>query len=329
MVTNPILPVWLMGIICVALLLLKRKGIWSFIRQIIFVALLFMINLRIMILDEEVPDIALNVDVLFVIDNTMSMLAEDYGTNEGRRIDAVKDDCEYIIEEFDGASFSVISFGNEVHEMIPYTTDTEIVREAILSLSGQTQLYAQGTGFNDVLAFTEGALENDRETFQVVFFISDGEITSGEELFRHSRLKRKIDAGAVLGYGTEQGGPMMAPWYAGDGAPSYVYSYNDAYRDDDYNALSRIDEGNLEEIAGDMGVPYIHMTRQSAMEDTIESIMAEIMATAEMEYEDDTIGRTETYYYFLIPLLALMVFDYIYYNRRFAKKKKKKGKPVN
>ena len=39
MIVNPIIPIWLMAIICVALLIVKRKGIWPYIRQIIIIAL--------------------------------------------------------------------------------------------------------------------------------------------------------------------------------------------------------------------------------------------------------------------------------------------------
>ena len=49
MIVSPIIPIWLMGIICVILIILKSKNWKTFIRQIIIVILLFLINLRIMI----------------------------------------------------------------------------------------------------------------------------------------------------------------------------------------------------------------------------------------------------------------------------------------
>ena len=51
---NPILPVWLMGIICVGLLFLKRKSLGAYIRQIIAVLLLFIINIRPMVPNESI-----------------------------------------------------------------------------------------------------------------------------------------------------------------------------------------------------------------------------------------------------------------------------------
>ena len=61
-----------------------------------------------MVPGKDVTNLSNNVDVLFVIDNTISMLAEDYD-GDGRRMDAVKEDCKYIMEQFPGASFSVVT----------------------------------------------------------------------------------------------------------------------------------------------------------------------------------------------------------------------------
>ena len=70
---NPIIPIWLMAIICVGMLLLRRRGVWNYIRQILIVVLLFAMNLRIMVFSHDVEKRELNVDVLLVIDNSMSM----------------------------------------------------------------------------------------------------------------------------------------------------------------------------------------------------------------------------------------------------------------
>ena len=84
MIIKPIIPIWLMGIICVIFLVLRRKGTINYIRQILIVLLLFVINLRIMTPGGTVTTITPELDILFVCDNTISMLAEDYNGNERR-----------------------------------------------------------------------------------------------------------------------------------------------------------------------------------------------------------------------------------------------------
>ena len=77
---NPIIPIWVMAVISVVLLLLKRKGVAAYIRQIVIVALVFLINLRIAIPDGTVTkrNQTMEARVIFVVDNTISMLARDY-----------------------------------------------------------------------------------------------------------------------------------------------------------------------------------------------------------------------------------------------------------
>ena len=82
-----------MGILCIILLIMRRKNKYAYIRQILIVILLFVINLRIMIPSSDVKVQTNNFDVLFVIDETISMLAEDYNGNN-TRYEGVKEDCK-------------------------------------------------------------------------------------------------------------------------------------------------------------------------------------------------------------------------------------------
>ncbi len=314
MIINPIIPIWLMAIICVVCLVFKRKGVFNYIRQILIVILLFVVNLRIMVEGREATNVACDIDVLFVIDNTISMLAEDYD-GDNRRMDAVKADCKYIIEQFPGASFSVVSFGNSVKKMMPYTVDTTMILNSIEVLNGQTEYYANGTSLNDVMSKLDNIMENERETYKVIFFISDGEIVNSEKLKSYDELKNYVDTGAVLGYGTTKGGAMKVLKYAGDeDEPEYIYYY-----DDDFNrvkGISKIDENNLKQIASDLGVDYVHMTKQSDIDNLINKVKTESVEQASYSENSGKRGYTETYYFFAIPLMLLLVFDYVYYKRK-------------
>lgn len=314
MIIDPIIPVWLMGILCILGLFLKRKGTFPYIRQILILVLLFVINLRIMVPGKDGTNVSRNVDVLFVVDNTISMLAEDYDGN-GRRIDAVKADCEYIMEQFPGASFSVASFDKSLTKLMPYTIDSNMALQSIKVLNGQAEFYASGTSLNDVMEGLDDILKNDRETYKIIFFISDGEIVNSEELKSYSGLAGYVDAGAVLGYGTPEGGGMRPHKYVGDQeVPEYLHYY-----DDDYNrvkAISKIDEDNLKQIASDLGVDYVHMTKQSQIDDEIAKLQSQISKYISYDRKDSQSGHGETYYFFAISLLLLLIFDFVYYRRK-------------
>lgn len=312
MIMNPIIPIWAMAILCIFFLFLKRKGKANYIRQILIVMLLFLINMRIMVRGDDVPTMTPNVDVIFVVDNTISMLAEDYN-GDGRRMDAVKNDCKYITEQFPGASFSVIAFGDSVQRLTPYTVDANMVVETIGLLQGQPKYHAQGTSLNGVMDAMKQMLDDGRENYKILFFISDGEIQNSEELKSYKELDQYVDAGAVLGYGTEMGGPMKTVEYTGEES-EYLYYYDDDY--DEKLAVSKIDEGNLKSIASDFGIDYIHMTQQSEINSTIKDLQAKVN---DLEMKEDTQskeGYADIYYLFVIPLLLLLIWDFIYYKRK-------------
>ena len=314
MIVNPIIPIWLMVIICIVLLIFKRKGAFNYIRQIIIVLLLFAINLRVMVANPEATTVTQDVDILFVVDNTISMIAEDYGPENDIRLNGVRTDCDYIMEQFPGASYSVVSFANETKTLLPYTIDTVTIANSLKTLKGQATLYAMGTGFEDVLSSLEDILDRDNEHFQVVFFISDGEITTEEGLGSYPNLKEYIDGGAVLGYGTEEGGKMHAPAFAGDEELEELYYYDDNF--ERQPALSQIDENNLKSIAEDMGVGYVHMTSTSQIDTTIAEIQRQIEAAGTGETESTTNSYSDTFFFLLIPLIPLLAVDFIYYKRK-------------
>lgn len=316
MIINPIIPIWVMAIICILFLLVKRKGKMNYVRQILIVILLFVINLRFMVRDGDVPSVMPKVDVVFVVDNTLSMLAEDYN-GKGRRVDAVKADCQYIVEQFPGASFSLVTFDNTVQRRVPYTVDANMVIETIGTLRGPSEYSAKGTSFNEAMEFMGKMLDDDRNNYRIVFFISDGEIVSGDPLKSYSELSKFVDEGAVLGYGTAKGAPMKPIDYMEDEKDATYLYYDDA----DYNqklAISKIDEGNLKSIASDLGVDYIHMEKQSDVHSKIKELQkksSDLDMTEDMESKE---GYADIYYWFVIPLLLLFVWDYVSTKKKVA-----------
>ena len=315
---NPIIPIWLMSILCVLMLCMKRKGIWNYIRQILIIVLVFALNLRIMIVSSDLEKRELDVDVLFVVDDSMSMLAEDFD-GDGRRIDAVRSDCEYIMDNLTGARYSIISFGNYAYRLTPFTSDTNAVMSALKSLEGQTQYYASGTSLNQPLAIVKEALENNHkrnpQRTQVLFFFSDGEITAKEKLGSYSNLEDLIDGGAVLGYGTEDGGPMKVHSYEGDyGEPFYMMT-RDQSSGTMVQAISHLDESNLKSIAKDLDLEYYHVENEASIRDTLMDITS-YLEELSSEGVEGTEGYSETYFWFAIPLVGLLVYDLIYYKRR-------------
>ena len=320
---DPVIPIPVMAVICILMIVLKRKAVIPYIRQIIAVILLFAVNLRIGIMSDSVPQASRAIDVLLVVDNTISMLAEDYDGDD-RRIDAVKEDVAAIVEQFAGSRIALITFDDKSEIAVPYTYDADMIMNAVDALDGCTMYYAQGTSLNicydDMERLLSRNVENDVDgnlNAQVVIFISDGEITKRDKLKDFSDLDEYIDAGVVLGYGTDDGGPMKVRTYALDEDYTYL-----KYYDDNFNyvtAISKIDESNLKDIASDLDVEYYHMTDHSDMDDVLDTLQ---LGLEDIQIERNTgntgEGVVSISWIFAIPLMCIIAYDFIYYRKKMG-----------
>lgn len=301
----PIIPIWLMLIICILLLvyLLKDKNIKKHKIDIAIIVLLFLINLRVMYPNRNAISASNNLDVLFVIDNTISMNAEDYN-GKNPRLDGVKKDCEYIINKLNGARFSLITFNNKAKIVIPFTKDVNIAKQSIEIIEPVSYLYAKGSTLNVSLdtiikSLESSAKQEDRR--RIIFYISDGEINTNEKLESFKEISKYVKNGAVLGYGTTSGGYMLETGY--DTSTKNYVQDNETFS----NAISIINENNLKQLANDMNIDYIHMEKQSGIDKKLKEIdkiiKSDFVSTNKKAYND-------TYFILIFPLLILLLLKY-------------------
>ena len=317
MFLNPIIPIWIilffsivMSIISISIIVRKKNKlidkIIQGIRIVLIIVLLAIINLRPMIATKNEEVIMNNLNVLFVMDNTISMKAEDYNGNN-MRLSAVKKDISYIMEELSGASFGLIKFDNSSSILCPFTADTESVEDAISILDSIDYFYGKGSSLNlpkdNMKELLESASKKE-EKRTICFFISDGEITDDSKLESYKALAKYLSGGAVLGYGTEQGGKMKQS----SESDYYIYDY-DTHSD----AISKIDEKTLKEIASDLEIDYVRMDKQSNVDKVLGPIKKLIVKESKVSKKNS--GK-DLYYYFVIPLLLLIVWEWIDFKRR-------------
>lgn len=140
-------------------------------------------------------------------------------------------------------------------------------------------------------------------------------MVNSEELKSYNGLSKFVDGGAVLGYGTEKGGPMLpVDYYEEESEATYLYYYDEDF--DQKLAMSKIDEGNLKKMASDFGIDYVHMTSQSEINGVIKDLQAQINNLEVTEDMDSKEGYGDTYYWFVIPLVLLLIWDLICYKRK-------------
>ncbi|MCL1790441.1 MAG: VWA domain-containing protein [Peptococcaceae bacterium] len=313
MTINPIIPIWVMLLICAlgVFVVAKQQDNAALARRTIIIALLFIINLRIMAPVGTDVEVSNNLNVLFVIDTTISMLAEDY-QGETQRLSAVKADCGHIVSELRGARFSIIAFDNHARRLIPYIEDEALTLETIETLQIINEEYSRGSSLNvvrdDLIQSLESAYrKKDEKRINILFFISDGEMTNLDKLKSFTGAKKFIDGGAVLGYGTREGGYMRVVNKV-TGEKEYV---QDKTKTPYVHALSRIEEHNLQKIASDMGIDYIEMDQQANIAGKLKEIDQKLLTKSVPITTYDDI-----YYVFVVFLVPLLLWELIDLRRK-------------
>ncbi|HZK05984.1 MAG TPA: VWA domain-containing protein [Actinomycetaceae bacterium] len=228
----------------------------------------------------EGVEVTSNVDVYIAVDRTGSMAAEDYGQGVPR-LEGVRHDVVAITGAFPGSRYSLIAFDSMAARQLPLTTDARAVESWAETLQQEATLYSAGSAIDRPLEALERALvtgeEQNPQNVRLVFFLSDGENTDGDDSSvdaspdGYRDLARYVDGGAVLGYGTAEGGRMR--FYGRLGAADEYIQDNRTGTD----AISRIDEDNLRAVAVSLGIDYEHRSEPGSLDGVAAGIDIEML----------------------------------------------------
>lgn len=265
---------------------IRRPGGWHWFVRLALVGLLFGMSMRPGLPETEHPPVAAaQTDVYFVLDTTSSMAAEDYGDDQPR-LTGAKADIEAIADRLAGSRFSLITFDADTVQRLPLTTDASALASGVASTTQEISVYSRGSSIGQPAAFLEKQLASDQDAApdrtRIVYYLGDGEQTVSTAPESFAPLADLVDGGAVLGYGTEEGGPMrtfsgyrddffgddQSDDQGSDGSSTDDPDAGDPGAADDYiqyygpngqeTAISMIDEKALNTIAGQLGVEYVH-----------------------------------------------------------------------
>lgn len=260
MIVQPVLPVFLVVVLTLAglglagwrLAVSRGAARWAWAGRAGLVLACGLLLLRPGIAGAPVETLATDVDILIVVDATASIVAEDWD-GEQPRLDGVRADVDQIVATYPGARIALLTFDSEAAVRVPLTTDATAVVSSMSVLRPEVTAHSQGSSVGIAAELLEQTLraaqELTPERARLVFYLGDGEQTSSDEVESFRGSADLIAGGAVLGYGTEDGGRMRQT-DAGLGGPGEYILYEGA------PALSRIDPANLGMIADDLGVEY-------------------------------------------------------------------------
>lgn len=256
---------------------------------------------------EQVDTTAANLNVYFVVDTTSSIIAEDYG-DERPRIEGVAADIAAIAEALPGARYSVVTFDQDARVRLPLTTDTTALDAAVETLLPESYEVSRGSSVTQakdrLKSLLEQAASRAPERGRVVFYLGDGEQTAAEPPAPFDVPKGLVNGGAVLGYGTTEGGRMKATRSRFDSTRSYI---KDPATGED--ARSVIAEDTLRAIAGQLGLAYLHRDSGDSIDPAVAGIDLERFGTSEEIERQKVLARRELYWPLLIGVAGIAAWE--------------------
>ncbi|TXD53566.1 VWA domain-containing protein [Polaribacter sp. IC066] len=144
------------------------------------------------------------VDVVFALDVSRSMLAEDIAPN---RLEKAKQIISKIIDQLGSDRIGIIIYAGNSYPLLPITTD-HAAANMFLQNANPDMVSSQGTAIYEALELAKTFYDNNDQTNRFLIIISDGEDHQEETKQVAQNLANDGVKIYTIGVGTENGGPI-------------------------------------------------------------------------------------------------------------------------
>jgi Ca-activated chloride channel family protein len=141
------------------------------------------------------------VDIVFAVDVSKSMLAEDIAPN---RLEKSQRLVTEIINNLASDRIGLIAYAGSAVPQLPITTDYGSAKMFLQSLNTEL-ISSQGTAINEAIQLAESYYSDDTEAAKILVIISDGEDHEGESVAVAEAAAEKGIRIITIGVGTEKG----------------------------------------------------------------------------------------------------------------------------
>ncbi|MBU2975146.1 VWA domain-containing protein [Zobellia sp. B3R18] len=145
------------------------------------------------------------VDVVFAVDVSKSMLAEDIAPN---RLEKAKRLVSEIINQLASDRIGIIAYAGQAFPQLPITTDYGAAKMFLQSMNTD-MLTSQGTAINEAINLATTYYNDEEQTNRVLFILSDGEDHSEGDA--KDAVEKAVEEGIrifTIGVGKTKGAPI-------------------------------------------------------------------------------------------------------------------------
>ncbi|MFL2616619.1 MAG: VWA domain-containing protein [Flavobacteriaceae bacterium] len=242
------------------------------------------------------------VDIVFAIDVSKSMLAEDIAPN---RIIKSKRIVSELFNNLGSDRVGIIAYASTAIPVLPITTDFSSARMFLESLNTD-MLSSQGTSIAEAINLSKNYFNDENQTNRVLCVISDGE---DHEIQNNNLSDIARESGITIisiGVGSPNGAPI----------PIKENDIVKSYKKDDKGevVITKLNENILKDMAIQTGGIYFKGDNTSSV---VSSIVEELKEMDKQEFESKQfVSFKDQFQWFLFVGLFLIILDVVVFERK-------------
>ena len=237
----------------------------------------------------------LGVDIVFAVDVSKSMLAEDITPS---RIEKSKQLVSQVINNLGGDRIGIVAYAGKAFPQLPLTTDYSSAKMFLQNMNTD-MLSSQGTAIDEAIKLSSTFFDQDQSTERLLFIVSDGE-DHNDLSFDMADLAAKNNITIYsIGVGTEKGSPI--PIKKNGIVMSYKKDINGEV------VITKLNKNYLEKISDKTGGKFIE---GSVTDNVIDDVIQILEKTEKKEFDTQKFSEfQDQFQWFIFAGLILIVID--------------------
>ena len=210
------------------------------------------------------------VDIVFAVDVSKSMLAEDIAPN---RLEKSKQLVTQIINNLASDRVGIIAYAGKAFPQLPITTDYASAKMFLQNMD-TNMLSSQGTAIDEAIKLAKTYFDDEEQTNRVLIIISDGEDHSEQAAMVAEEASEEGIRIFTIGVGDVKGGPIP------EKRNGVVLNYKKDRQGE--TVITKLNEETLQNIASEANGAYINGKNTK---DVVENIREILNAMDKTEFE--------------------------------------------
>lgn len=241
------------------------------------------------------------VDIVFAVDVSKSMLAEDIAPN---RLEKSKQIVSQILNELVSDRVGIIGYAGSAFPQLPITTDYGAAK-TFLQAMNTDMVSSQGTAVADAIDLAATYYDRDETTNRILIIVGDGEDHGSKAEEAIKRAKENNIKIFTISVGTTKGGPI--PIRSNQGV---------SYKKDNsgQTVITKADKMTLRNIAEKGGGVFIDEPRT---DENVKILLENLQKIEKSEFESKQFSDFKTQFQWFVALgMLFIVLDVVILERK-------------